>query len=431
MIVLIDDLDRCSPERLIENLEAIKLFLNVPNTAFVIGADPRIVRHAIAVRYKESIEAAREQRSQDQDADRLVTDYLEKLIQVPYHLPRLSPSEMETYMALLFAKRDLSTADFMKCLEQCRSKRKTNRFRSFGLEDFRKALEPAELPVPLTEALNICAGASSLITENLKGNPRQVKRFLNAYFLRRKLAQVAGMLPTFRDEVLIKLMLLEYSDFDRFVDLSNKQVAERGFPEVIQQLEKATSSEDKNGSSKAATLPQGWERPNVQRWATMEPKLTGVDLSDYFWLARDRLGSALTGMSLVPPLIRQIFADLLLEAKRKAAAVTSQQLKTEELDVLHQQLRRHLQANPSEQNGFRAFESLIEKRPESVSNYADTILLLPVGKLGSWLDGSLRLLAHNHPERLKAFEPVFAWFDKHPDTKVGRASKAEKSKGKR
>ncbi|MCU1248059.1 MAG: P-loop domain protein [Edaphobacter sp.] len=46
LIILIDDLDRCSPERVIENLEAIKLFLSVSGTAFIIGADPRIVEHA-------------------------------------------------------------------------------------------------------------------------------------------------------------------------------------------------------------------------------------------------------------------------------------------------------------------------------------------------------------------------------------------------
>ena len=39
LVVLIDDLDRCSPGRIVENLEAIKLFLNVGNAAFVIGAD--------------------------------------------------------------------------------------------------------------------------------------------------------------------------------------------------------------------------------------------------------------------------------------------------------------------------------------------------------------------------------------------------------
>ena len=51
LVILIDDLDRCLPERIIETLEAIKLFVLVPRTAFVIGADPRIVRYAIGTRY--------------------------------------------------------------------------------------------------------------------------------------------------------------------------------------------------------------------------------------------------------------------------------------------------------------------------------------------------------------------------------------------
>jgi hypothetical protein len=42
LVILIDDLDRCSPQRIVDNLEAIKLFLSVEKTAFVIGADPRI-----------------------------------------------------------------------------------------------------------------------------------------------------------------------------------------------------------------------------------------------------------------------------------------------------------------------------------------------------------------------------------------------------
>ena len=92
LVVIIDDLDRCLPDRIIETLEAIKLFVAVPKTAFVIGADPRIVRHAIATRYaSKEIDTA--DRENDYD---LAQDYLEKLIQIPYYLPRLSPAEMET-----------------------------------------------------------------------------------------------------------------------------------------------------------------------------------------------------------------------------------------------------------------------------------------------------------------------------------------------
>lgn len=50
LVIVIDDLDRCLPDRIIDTLEAIKLFVAVPRTAFVIGADERIVRHAISTR---------------------------------------------------------------------------------------------------------------------------------------------------------------------------------------------------------------------------------------------------------------------------------------------------------------------------------------------------------------------------------------------
>lgn len=83
LVILIDDLDRCNPERIIDNLEAIKLFLNVPKTAFIIGADERIVRHAIECRYKTpNIHS-----TEIEQYKGIVTDYLEKLIQVPYRLP--------------------------------------------------------------------------------------------------------------------------------------------------------------------------------------------------------------------------------------------------------------------------------------------------------------------------------------------------------
>lgn len=55
IVVLIDDLDRCLPHHIIENLEAIKLYLNVPKTAFVIAADSYIITNAIKSEYKENI----------------------------------------------------------------------------------------------------------------------------------------------------------------------------------------------------------------------------------------------------------------------------------------------------------------------------------------------------------------------------------------
>ncbi len=130
LVVLIDDLDRCSAKRIIDNLEAIKLFLSVDHTAFVIGADLRIVRHAISTIYNpESIKTDGGELEAQTD---ILTDYIEKLIQVPYRLPRLSPAEVETYMAMLFCHQYLNLEEFNRIHQALEEFRKRNRYSVFG-----------------------------------------------------------------------------------------------------------------------------------------------------------------------------------------------------------------------------------------------------------------------------------------------------------
>lgn len=47
LVVLIDDLDRCLPGTTISTLEAIRHFLFLKNTAFVIAADDNMIKHAV------------------------------------------------------------------------------------------------------------------------------------------------------------------------------------------------------------------------------------------------------------------------------------------------------------------------------------------------------------------------------------------------
>ena len=44
IVVMVDDLDRCRPERIIEILEVIKLFLAVDRTTFIIAADENVIK---------------------------------------------------------------------------------------------------------------------------------------------------------------------------------------------------------------------------------------------------------------------------------------------------------------------------------------------------------------------------------------------------
>lgn len=104
VVVYIDDLDRCDPRRIIECLEAVKLFVNVDRTAFVIGADERIIEYAISQHYPIKMKK--------EDISSPFSDYLEKLIQLPYKIPKLSDNEQETYITLLLCKNHLRRMDF-------------------------------------------------------------------------------------------------------------------------------------------------------------------------------------------------------------------------------------------------------------------------------------------------------------------------------
>jgi len=91
LVVLIDDLDRCLPEIAISTLEAIRLLLFMDHTAFVIAADEAMIKHAVK-RHFQGVD------------DTLVTNYFDKLIQVPIRVPQLGVQEVRAYMMLLYVE---------------------------------------------------------------------------------------------------------------------------------------------------------------------------------------------------------------------------------------------------------------------------------------------------------------------------------------
>ena len=47
VVILVDDLDRCLPDTAIQTLEAIRLFLFVPKTAFILAVDEAMIEYAV------------------------------------------------------------------------------------------------------------------------------------------------------------------------------------------------------------------------------------------------------------------------------------------------------------------------------------------------------------------------------------------------
>ena len=197
IIVYIDDLDRCSGEKMIECIEAIKLFLNVKNTAFVLGADERMVERAIKEHYPEIEQDKRQIYSP-------FSDYLEKLIQIPYRLPRLSLNEQYTYILFLLLKSKYPNF-FNAVIKDYNDYKNKEPFGNYDAEKMRATL--GENKIPDVEAL---IPIIPMMTRFLNGSPRQLKRFLNTFDLRMRMVQVANI-REIEPTVLAKLMLLEYN----------------------------------------------------------------------------------------------------------------------------------------------------------------------------------------------------------------------------
>ena len=337
LVILIDDLDRCSPERIIDNLEAIKLFLNVKGTAFVIGADERIVRHAIEHRYKSLNFTSNE----ITEYGAIITDYLEKLIQIPLRLPKLSSSDVETYMSMLICKRDLPKDSYQTLLE-C--------FKKFRLEDkhsvvsYEKIREFLPNDVALPKDLSVILQIASLISQSLKGNPRQIKRFLNAFMLRKKLGKVAGF--ELQSEVLAKLMALEYTKLNLFQQLNEWQQKQGGRALALEDME----TQVENSKKVENDIYKDWDNVPCLKWLQIEPKLGGVDLGDYFWISRDKITESVDGANLYPTQVRRAFKELMgftTNASLKKKIEKSMQTLTETgQSQLYEYMNKNIMSHP-------------------------------------------------------------------------------------
>ena len=380
LVVIIDDLDRCSPERIIENLEAIKLFLNVPKTAFIIGADPRIVKYAIEYKYKNNKEI-------EEDNNRIVIDYLEKLIQLPYSLPRLSESEVETYISMLICKKEIGDTRFKNVLDEFQKYRLTNKYSAFGLSNFEKILEVEEFRKVKDNVITIPA-LVPLITNSLYGNPRQIKRFLNTYTIRKRLAEVAS-LQSFNDAVLAKMMILEYSEPKLFKKLFEWQIIQDGVPKEITDIEalcKEKGIEDVISEIKDSDFKE-WSKPKIIKWFQIEPLLSGVDLRDYYWIARDKLENSITATSMIPPVVRALFNELLPD--NMTAAVTKSLISTKfqpfsdiEKDAFFNLLSSNLKRNPQQKRLYEIFNIMTgDKIENTIYHYKEALKIISISDI--------------------------------------------------
>lgn len=416
MVVFIDDLDRCFPDTIIETLEAIKLFLFVPGTAFVLGADERLIEYAVRRRFPElpgtNAEVGR--------------DYLEKLVQVPVRIPPLSGAENHSYINLLFAQSNLDGASFERVCESVAGFKPDNiSDLSFDLETGRRLLPAPSIPQQLEYDLDLTAQLAPVLAPGLGGNPRRTKRFLNTLLLRMEMAADRGL--NLRRQILAKLMLLEYLKPEFFKHLARLQAAQNGKPAELAETEPTPhghSSDDgeeakegaaaaKGKESKAASvsdektarkirsvsderpqavreekLPpevQPWLADSLMRnWLASEPLLSGIDLRPYFYIAHDTIGALEGTQTRLSPAAKKALDKLLNpgSVSQSIGLKLTQQLNAPDATAVFESLvQRIRQAESLDQSPQKVLFELMEHRPDLVPQLITFYSSLPDTKL--------------------------------------------------
>jgi len=286
IVVMVDDLDRCTPDGVVNVLEAIHVLTDIEGFVFVVALDREYLTKAIMQKYREDRPAAER--------------FIEKIVQIPFSIPQ----RRVTGAVLNEIVKDWDTANGLR--EQW-----------FG---------------PDSEAV-----LETIVTVALRSNPRQVKRLINLYLLIRHMEWES----TADTSLLLRVLGLQLAlptDYVRLGWSIDQALAEaeseadqgslllRDVPEYTDWVADAENDDD-DGSMNAPS-----------RAAYAKSVLTGdlnvVALQRLFSLTNaindaevDELTALQATMAEMQPAAQTLFEDLLQSALGRADDVVSRDVK--------------------------------------------------------------------------------------------------------
>lgn len=266
VVVFIDELDRCSPDTVLDVFEAMRLFLFVDGMTFIIGADERLIQYAIKTKYKEvpgnNLDIGKE--------------YLEKVIQYPVTIPQLNHTEVNQYLACLLLEPTLSEEEFNKFLKVVNSIEPDTELTIELLNEKESGIaEKCKADMALARQI------SSVLAPSINGNPRQCKRFLNTLAMRLSLAKARGV--KLDKNILAKLMLAEYFNPDFF-----KAITKPENRELFKAFEKGDALKEDNPF--AVWKDKEWVKNWMQNGTTLDDEK--LEKYVYFANVKNRYGQS-------------------------------------------------------------------------------------------------------------------------------------------
>jgi KAP family P-loop domain len=402
LVVLIDDLDRCLPDTAIETLEAIRLFVFTSRTAFVVAADEGMIEYAVRKHFPDLADSTSPQT--------YARNYLEKLIQVPFRIPALGETETLIYVTLLLIGAEVGENDpgFLQLVGAAREQLKRPwKSSSLDAEVVKAALKGKD-----SEAQNVLVLSSQIgpiLASGTKGNPRQIKRFLNTLLLRQLSAEARGFGDDIKLPVLAKLMLVERflpRQFDQIATVA--AAASNGLCADLTALETAVSEREGAGKSSAAKasasskgsaklevvkpaesaqLTEWLASPAMTSWAKILPMIGEMDLRPYLFIAKDRkdyFGATSVLGQLVGVVEKLLGPKITVQSLGKELA----QLASPEASQIFEAVRSRIIGGDTfdtEPAGIAGLAVLVKAHPALQGDLLDFLEGLPSARLGPWV----------------------------------------------
>ena len=364
VVVLVDDLDRCLPDTVVDTLETMRLFLSVPKMSFVIAADEDRVEDALRIRYSADNQSAEE-------AEEPARLYLHKIVQTTLRIPALSRFDTEAYLLLLLLQNrvedQLTETQFKQVVKGCTE-----------LRTAAGTIDSITIPEGLDVAteMQFAARLTPILYEKLRGSPRRVKRFLNDLNVRWSIAERRGieldlsvvaklmvlelLLPTEFNNVLgwlargeLRLQLSRLEEIGGQVVREEKPEGAKNLELVDDESANSRSKSRKSPSDKpdgeSARMDEGFTE-NLVRWAKLPPSLEGTDLSPYLHLAASFARISLVDSGL-PARLRDVASNLLSSSRAAQKSVTDADIRgltASDVQVLIEHLGRMARDRPGD-----------------------------------------------------------------------------------
>lgn len=408
LVVLIDDLDRCLPDTAIETLEAVRLFLFTSRTAFVVAADEAMIEYAVRRHFPELPDTTGPQS--------YARNYLEKLIQIPFRIPALGDTETRIYVTLLLVGAELGDDDpaFNNLVGVARELLKRP-WKSGALDAATVKTALKDKASQANNALTLSDQIGPILASGTKGNPRQIKRFLNTLVLRQRTAEARGFGDDVKIPILAKLMLAERflprlfdqiaaiaaaapdgkctglaalevaaaaKNSDEYTEKPAKTATDKG----EKAAEKTTPKPVALKTSASALLSEWLSSPTIKAWAAVPTKIGDEDLRPYLFIAKDRKDyfGAASVLGHLATVVEQLFGGKFtvqgLEGDLKRLAPP-------EAAKVFEAVRGRIVGSDNfetEPPGAAGLAVLVKAQPTLQSNLLDFLEALPLDRLGPW-----------------------------------------------